>query len=113
MHALLLAIQVMHGICLKHRARCCCAVCGNAWPNFDLHCDYVLAWPMQQSKCTKADISPCPPLEEDADTWLKYPVDFPHVLDGAERDHSDTLSDAGVNATAHAQEAIHEATHSA
>ena len=59
-------------------------------------------WVAQLSKCPNSDISPCPKLEEDDDAWLKHPVAWPHILDGAEKDHPETLQDVKVNATAQA-----------
>lgn len=63
----------------------------------------------QLSKCPNSDISPCPALEEDADSWLKYAIDWPRIMDGAEHDHPETLADAVVNATAQATDTFHVA----
>lgn len=64
---------------------------------------------LQLSKCPNSDISPCPALEEDADSWLKYAIDWPRIMDGAEHDHPETLADAVVNATAQATDTFHVA----
>ena len=57
---------------------------------------------MQLSKCPTSDISPCPLLDPEDDPWLKHPVNWPHILDGAELDHPESIADAAGNASAHA-----------
>lgn len=62
---------------------------------------------VQLQKCPTSDLSPCPldkAWEQTGDAWTRYPVQWPHILEGMELDHPDYLADIMVNTTANATE---------
>ena len=66
---------------------------------------------VQLKRCPHSDISPCPQdpqWVQHGDTWTRYPIDFPHVLEGMEQDHpEDHLADTFANSTGNSSITLH------
>ena len=57
---------------------------------------------VQLKRCPHSDLSPCPQdpqWVQHGDTWTRYPIEFPQVLEGMEQDHPEYLTDTFANST--------------